>query len=248
MLTLANDVAVVAAAAVALSVASGRWTQAAASALVVALGRARHPGRPVTAQLARALADPDLELCYAVPGLGWVDEHGRAVAAPDGSSRTVTRAAAPGGGEVALIHTGSADPRLAAAATAAAALALDSARLEAELRASAAEVRASRRRLLTAADAERRALEERLNDRVLARLRRVVRLLESTAQRDELGAAIDELTALGRGLYAPALLRTDVAQALTELASRSSVPVSVEVSGGAGAARRSPRRAVVHLR
>ena len=81
---------------------------------------------------------------------------------------------APGGGEVALVHgpTGSPDPRLAAAAAAAAALALDAARLDAELRARATDMRASRRRLLSTADAERRALEQRLNDGVLARLRR----------------------------------------------------------------------------
>lgn len=236
-LTLANDLAVLAAAAVALSAASGMWTRSAAGALVVALGRARHPGRPVTAQLARALADPELELCYAVPGLGWVDEHGRSIDAPDDDGRAVTRAVAPGGGEVALVHgpTGSPDPRLAAAAAAAAALALDAARLEAELRARATDVRASRRRLLTTADAERRALAQRLNDGVLARLRRVNRLIDLDAStqplRGELDAAVVELTALGRGLYPPAVLRADLAEALGDLAARSIVPTTVDVSG-----------------
>ena len=113
-LTLANDLAVLAAAAVALSAASGMWTRSAAGALVVALGRARHPGRPVTAQLARALADPELELCYAVPGLGWVDEHGRSIDAPGDDGRAATRAVAPGGGEVALVHGRHRQPRSAA--------------------------------------------------------------------------------------------------------------------------------------
>ena len=160
-LTLANDVLVAVTVVVALATARGVWARAAASRLVVALGRERHAGRPVTAQLARALADPSLELSYAVPGFGWVDERGRAVPAPEDvahrvsrarlatpddfdspgrneGGRTVTRAAAPGGAEVALTHAATADPGLAAAATAAAALALDSARLEAELLATAA--------------------------------------------------------------------------------------------------------------
>jgi signal transduction histidine kinase len=228
-LALANDAAVIAAAAVSLTAAAGMWTRAAASALVVSLGRERHPGRPVTARLARALADPELELCYALPGLGWVDEQGRPVAAPGGNGRVVTRAAAPGGGEVALVHAGGADLRLAAAATAAAALALDSARLEAELRAGAAEVRASRRRLLATADGERRSLEARLNDRVLARLRRVDRLLASAPEREELSRAVTELTALARGLHPPALERAALADALAELAARATVPVDLAV-------------------
>jgi hypothetical protein len=59
------------------------------------------------------------------------------VPAPDGRAGAVTRAIVPGGGEVALLHgaAGAGDPRLAEAAAAAAALALDSARLEAAVRA-----------------------------------------------------------------------------------------------------------------
>ncbi|WP_028063388.1 sensor histidine kinase [Solirubrobacter soli] len=229
-LTLLNDGLVIATVSVGLAAASGLWARAAASRLVVALDRDRHPGRPVTAQLARALADPDLELCYAVPGLGWVDERGQPVTEPDG--RVVSRAAAPGGAEVALVHGGTADPRLVAAATAAAALALDSARLEAELRATAAGVRASRRRLLTTADDERRTLGEQLETRVLARLRRVEPLLADDRARAELEAVRGELAALGTGLYPPALRNgTGIAEALNELVARAVVPTDVIVDG-----------------
>jgi hypothetical protein len=227
-LTALNDLAVLAAAAVALAGAAGAWTRAAASALVVSLGGERRPGGPVTAQLARALGDPALELRYAVPGLGWLDESGRPVPAPDGG--LVTRAVVPDGGEVALIHAAPLDPRLAAAAASAAGLALDSARLGAELRARSEDVRASRRRLLTAEDAERRALEARLDDRVLRRLRRVERRL-GPPLRAELQGALAELDALGRGLYPPAVLRADVAEALAELAARAPLPVAVDVRG-----------------
>ena len=147
---------------------------AAPGALVVDLGARDVVRAPVTDRLARALADPDLEVRYALPSGHWVDERGHAVAAPDGGG-TVTRAAAPGGGEVALLHgrTTRADPGLIASATAAAALALDAARLDADVRAQSAEVRASRRRLLTAADRERRALAGRLERSPLPRLRHV---------------------------------------------------------------------------
>jgi hypothetical protein len=121
-------------------------------------------------EAAAALADPALELRYALPGVGWVDERGRPTPAPEGEGGEITRAVVPGGGEVALVHgaAGAGDARLAEAAAAAAALALDSTRLEAAVQARAAEVRASRRRLLTAADAERRVLEAQLSEGPLA--------------------------------------------------------------------------------
>jgi signal transduction histidine kinase len=139
---------------------------------------------------------------------------------------------------VALIHgtTVSVDPRLARAAAAASAFALDAARLEAEVRTRSVEVSASRGRLLSVADAERRSLEQRLNEGVLARLRRVERLFVTQGDAGErLGAevraTIVELTALGRGLYPPALARVDMMRALAEIAERSPVPTLVEAEG-----------------
>jgi signal transduction histidine kinase len=230
-LALLNAAAVVAASAIALSAGAGMWTRRAA-ARVIDLGAG--PGRPVAAQLARALADPALQVRYGVPGIGWVDERGLPVPAPDGSG-AITRAAVPGGGEVALLHgtAGPGDPRLAEAAAAAAALALDSARLEAAVQTQAADVRASRRRLLTVGDAERQALERRLSEGPLARLRRVDRLLgdQTAGLREELHAAIAELADLGRGLYPPELARADLVKALEQMAGRSPLPTSVEITG-----------------
>jgi hypothetical protein len=200
---------------------------------VIELGAAVTNDRPLTEQLARALGDPQLQLRYRVPNFGWVDEQGHPATEPSAPTGVVTRAAAPGGGEVALLHSRG-DPRLAAAAAGAAALALDSARLEAEARARAAEMRASRHRLLSAADAERRSLEEQLSEGPLARLRRVDRLIagsDAEPLRDELHAAMTELTALARGLYPPALTRADLAAALTDMAVRSAVPVTIAVAG-----------------
>lgn len=235
-----NDLAVLAVGAISISAGAGTWARQATSALVIELGADRSPGTPVTAQLARALADPALQLRYAIPGVGWVDERGRPSPTPQqDTSVVVTRAVVPGGGEVALLHGlgGAGDPRLAEAAAAAAALALDAARLEAAVHSRATEVRASRQRLLTAADTERRALEERLSEGPLASLRRVDRLLDrssangTAALREELQAAIAELTELGRGLYPPALTRAELAGALDEMAHRSPMPVTIRVTG-----------------
>jgi hypothetical protein len=157
-------------------------------------------------------------------GLGWVDERGHEVAAPP-ESRRLTRAAAPGGGEVVLVHgqDATADSQLAQSAAAAAALSLEAARLDAEVRLHARYVDTSRRRLLTAVDDERRLLEQRLSESVLVRLRQVDRLLSGRPfeqERRELWVAVDELVALGRGLYPPSLARSDLTRALREIAAR----------------------------
>ena len=103
------------------------------------------------------------------------------------------------------------------------------------MRASAAELRTSRQRLLTVADAERRALEARLSDEVLAPLRSVERLLQAHPDRaaviPELRDAIAEVTALGRGLYPSALVRADLEAGLEELVDRCPADGTIEVRG-----------------
>ena len=230
-LLLLNDLAVAIAGAVALTATGGLWARGRAGALVVDLGAQDLARAPVTDRLARALADPDLEIRYALPSGRWIDERGHAVAAPD-EHDTVTRAAAPGGGEVALLHGGGvrADPRLVAAATAAAALALDSARLDADVRAQSAEVRASRRRLLTAADRERRTLAERLERGPGAAGHVRQRLARSNpALTTELDAAMTELAALAHGLYPPGVALRRLPEALEEMAARSVVAAQLRL-------------------
>ena len=248
LLLAVNDVVVAGALVVAVAAAGGVFAREAERALVVDLGQSARPGLPLTTRLSHALADPGLEIRYFVPDLGWVDERGQEALPPDESSRR-TRVAAPGGGEVVLVHGPEAtgDSRLARSAAAAAALSLETARLDAEVRLRARDVDVSRRRLLVAVDDERRALEQRLAERVLVRLRRVDRLLARRpleSQRQELWAAQAELVALGRGLYPPALARADLQEALRELASRADVPVSVDIDGDLGALPESHRAAV----
>jgi signal transduction histidine kinase len=193
--------------------------------------------------LAKALADPALEVRYAIPGLGWFDEAGQPVEAPpadrSADGARVTRVAAPAGGEVALIHgtAASAESALARASATAAALALDNARLGAEVRQRAAAVRESRRRLLTVGDTERRVLEARLRAGPAGRLQRVDESLAGLAGqgaaeiRGQLAIALDDLARLAQGLFPSALTARPIEEVLRDLASGMVTPVNLATSG-----------------
>ena len=238
---LANDLALVAAAFVlAAGWARGGWLQGAINALVVELGPSQHPAAPVSALLANALADPELDVRYSVPGLGWFDENGLRVTAPSGEGAGhLTRVATPDGGEVVLVHgpAAAAGPALARAAATAAALAMESARLGAEVRQQADAVRESRRRLLAVADAERQALETRLRAGPVGRLRRVDEALagigDQTAHdiRGQAAIALDDLVRLARGLYPGALGTQPFRKVVRDLAEAMPMPVRVVTHG-----------------
>jgi len=114
--------------------------------------------------------------------------------------------------------------------------------LHAEAEARLAEVPASRRRVIAAADAERRRIERNLHDGAQQRLvtlalqlslirRRIRQDPEDAAQLvtsagDELAASLRELRELARGIH-PAALDDGVENALEALAMRASVPTSV---------------------
>ena len=109
------------------------------------------------------------------------------------------------------------DPELVVSVGAAARLALENSRLQAELRAQLLIVRDSRARIVVAADAERRRIERNLHDGAQQRLLGVRLALRLAAQRpgDEPKPArrerrrargpLDELRALARGLHPPVL-------------------------------------------
>jgi signal transduction histidine kinase len=132
----------------------------------------------------------------------------------------------------ALVHDRSLldDPELVQAVGAAASLALENARLQAELRAQLEEVRASRARIVSAGDAERRRLERDLHDGAQQRLLGVRlalqlargRLADGGAVTDELLAEVDtevvdaleELRVLARGIHRAILTEEGLAAAL----------------------------------
>ena len=129
------------------------------------------------------------------------------------------------------------------AAGAAARLALENERLQAELRLQLAEVRASRARIVGAGDEERRKLERDLHDGAQQRLLSLglalqlvrselgpdangaARLLEDAQA--ELGAAIGELRDLAQGIHPAVLTEHGLTPALRTLATRSAVPVEL---------------------
>ena len=127
------------------------------------------------------------------------------------------------------------EPELVAAVGAAASLALENERLNVELRARVEELRASRARIVQAADDERRRLERDLHDGAQQRLVSLAlnlrlagqkldsdpaaakELLEETAS--ELGEATTELRELARGLHPAVLSDRGLRPALEALAA-----------------------------
>ena len=141
-----------------------------ASELVVEL-QAQTPAT-IGERLARALGDPTLEIAYRLGDGLYVDAAGRSVELPRDPGRAVTAVTA-GGEEVAvLVHDPALldEPALVESVRATAALVLENERLAAEVRSQLAEVRASRGRIVAAADAERRRIERNLHDGAQQRL------------------------------------------------------------------------------
>jgi signal transduction histidine kinase len=125
-------------------------------------------------------------------------------------------------------------------------LVLRNAALTAELRATIDELRASRRRLVEAQDAERRKIERNLHDgaqQQLIALTIQLGLLEESADdpvavrelapavRDGLRAALDDLRDLARGIYPPLLADQGLVPALQAQAGKASLPVEIEADG-----------------
>ena len=135
------------------------------------------------------------------------------------------------------------DRELLEAVGAAARLAVENSRLQAQLRAQLAEVRASRARIVAAGDAERRRLERDLHDGAQQRLlgiRLALRLARSRVGHDdaevqellqeadtELMTGLDELRALARGIHPAVLTDEGLAAALASLARRAAIPVEI---------------------
>jgi signal transduction histidine kinase len=215
--------------------------------LVARLGEARPQGGLRDA-LAEALDDPTLELVYWLPeARRYVDAAGRPVELPEGEpGRGVTKIERDGECVAAIVHDATM-PEVnehAQRVGAAAALALENERLDAELRAKIDELRASRERMLRIGLEERRRLERDLHDGAQQRLVSMAlnirlaraklnddplaadRLLEGAG--DELEAALEELRELARGIHPAVLSDRGLSTALETLAHRAPVPVELD--------------------
>jgi signal transduction histidine kinase len=228
-----------------------RLARGAVAELIVELGQTRAPANLRDA-LARALHDPRLELGYWLPQQSrYVDREGQPVELPgDESGLVATIVESEGRRVAALIHDASLrdDPELVEAVCAAAGLALENERLQAELRAHLEELRASRVRIVEAADAERRRLERDLHDGTQQRLvsaSMALGLAEATLSADPerarrildesrrtLAAALDELRELSQGIHPGLLTERGLGPALQELAYAAPLPIELSVPIG----------------
>ena len=125
-------------------------------------------------------------------------------------------------------------------------LVLRNAALTAELQATIDELRASRRRLVEAQDAERRKIERNLHDgaqQQLIALTIHLGLLEESAAdpaavtelvaavKNGIRAALDDLRDLARGIYPPLLADQGLIPALQAQARKASIPVEIDADG-----------------
>jgi signal transduction histidine kinase len=201
---------------------------------------------PLQQALAKTLDDPQLTIAYRLPGsLGYADAHGEPVLVPPVEP---DRAAVPiehdGSTLAALVYDAALDddPELVEAVVAAAAIAIENERLQAESAQRVLELQASRERLVAAGDAERRRLERNLHDGAQQRLVAIalqLRILQGRIRRDpgaaeelaiaagdELALSLAELRELARGIH-PAVLEHGLEAALEALATRSPVDTTV---------------------
>ena len=125
-------------------------------------------------------------------------------------------------------------------------LVLRNAQLTADLRATIDDLRASRRRLVEAQDAERRKIERNLHDgaqQQLVALSIQLGMLADQAEdpetvrqvipalREGLHGALDDLRDLARGIYPPLLAEQGLLAALQAQARKAPLPVLVEADG-----------------
>ena len=226
-----------------------RLARSAVAELVVELGTAT-PG-DLRAALARALRDPSLALAYWLPDDGrYVDIEGRPFELPaESEERTVSVVEREGRTIAALVHDPGLgeEPELVESVCAAAALALENERLQAELRSRLEELRASRARIVEAGDEARRRIERNLHDGTQQRLVSIsmaLGLAEAKLEKDPaaagavfgearqgLSAALEELRELSHGIHPAVLTDRGLRAALEDITLRASIPVELALDG-----------------
>jgi signal transduction histidine kinase len=215
--------------------------------LLVELRETRGPSALRDA-LARVLHDPSLEVAYWLPNHEtYVGVDGRPLDLPaNGSGRVTTVLEHDGEKVAALIHDVSLrdEPELVSAACTAAGIALENERLQADLRARLEELKGSRRRVIEAADAERRRLERNLHDGAqqgLAALALELAMLDDRLKSDPdarqqlqqaqqvLADSLEQLRELARGIHPAVLTDHGLEVAVDGLAARTPFPVRLAV-------------------
>jgi signal transduction histidine kinase len=196
----------------------------------------------------RVLDDPQARLAFWLPRhRRYVDRHGRHIVLDPAGEGLTWRLFGHGDTRVlAIVHDEvlGEDPELVEAVGAASLLALENRRLQQDLLDSVHALRASQRRLVRAASAERRKIERDLHDGLqqkLVALRIQLELaLDSAHDESALGRrlarlgadfddALDELRTVAHGIYPPLLADEGLVPALQEVARRSTVPLTLDL-------------------
>jgi signal transduction histidine kinase len=201
-----------------------RRTRSAIAGLVVQMGQSVQTGG-LRQLLVGALGDQDVNLAYPLSDGSHVDADGMEVDVPPRDGRVATPLARSGETVAVLLHRRGLldDPALVEEVISVARLALENEHLEAEIRAQAENVRASRTRIVITGDAERQRIERDLHDGAQQRLigllfaLRFARAAQTSRPVDpdvlsqieraerEVQQSIDDLRELARGIY-PAIL------------------------------------------
>ncbi|MDT7549927.1 MAG: hypothetical protein QOE84_2321 [Actinomycetota bacterium] len=182
--------------------------------------------------LSEVLHDPDLSVVYACRDGRVVDAWGRpATGSPPPALGWALHTVAEGVTRLAVEHA--AGPVLARC------------RLQAELLVQVGEAEQSRRRVVTAADAERRRIERNLHDGAQQRLVSLALRLRTDQRREPLGptvdaivddtveevrGAVEDLRALAAGLLPGSLISEGLSAALEEIAGRHPTPVHLTLA------------------
>jgi signal transduction histidine kinase len=198
------------------------------------------------------LTDPTVELAFwrSDGGGGWVDADGRPTSLPPPpSDRRATLISDDGEHVAAVVHDAAlSEQRSFVEVVGAYAFVWDdNRRLTERVERSLTELRASRARILAAADEERRRIERDLHDggqQRLVALRIRLELAEELMRQDparargmlhllggEVEAALDELRSLAAGVYPSLLAARGLPDAIRTAALQSPVPTLVEVDG-----------------
>lgn len=232
-----------------LGQAQGRLFAAASLRDMVGRLSASPAPRNLEALMADALGDPSLRLAFPRGQRDFVDGGGTAIALPPAGAQSVTEVRDEHGVVALILHDPALEeawPGVVAAAGAAILLALENARLDADLRASARALESSRARMLTGAVAERRELERDLHDMAQQRLVALqikLGLARERAEAAELGPLLDRLSAdveatidsvrdVGRGLYPPLLADRGLRAALTSARAQASSTARLSLAVG----------------